>query len=566
MYLPTLPALVLPRRRVSYLILPSLILLLSSAGISPTHAQTERFIMAPVGANNFINKPWELLYGPDDHLWVTERVLGNVVRIDPETAERDLLLSLDVYSTKVHEGLLGLCLHPEFSSDSPYVYLSYTYFSIIFLTQGESKQKIVRYTYEENDGEGSLTSPMTLIDDLPSNNDHNAGRIVFGPDQKLYYSLGDLGGNQLSNYCNPILSQVLPTQEEIDQQDWNHYQGKTLRINPDGSIPTDNPSLAGVQSHVYTYGHRNHQGLVFSSQGLLYSDEHGPNTDDEVNLILAGKNYGWPHVVGFQDDQAYDYCNWSTLPNCGNVDYQNGTCPDGATSSEESSFTAENYQEPIFSLFAVSDDYDFNNPACGNTWICRPNVAPSSLAIYEGDALPQWKNSLLVSSLKRGRIYRLKLSDEGTAIIGDTTEHFYTQNRYRDIEVAPDGKTFYILCDETGRTADASGLNATSALQHPGNILRFTLDETVSHEKELQSSTIAIWPNPTTDHIHIEIGALPTQTLKMVFINLFGERVRPEQTLGPGKHTLERANLPAGVYLLRFHTASAQWTKRIVLR
>src|SRR3954469_18817856 len=75
----------------------------------------------------------------------------------------------------------------------------------------------------------------------------------------------------------------------------------------DGSIPSDNPVIAGVRSHVYSYGHRNPQGLVFGPDGKLYESEHGPNTDDEINLIRAGGNYGWPYVAGYRDDQSYAF-------------------------------------------------------------------------------------------------------------------------------------------------------------------------------------------------------------------------------------------------------------------
>jgi len=120
---------------------------------------------------------------------------------------------------------------------------------------------------------------------MPASNDHNSGRLIFGPDLKLYYSFGDQGYNQFGNACLSILAQNLPN----SAADYANYPGKILRINTDGSVPVDNPVLAGVQSHVYTYGHRNPQGLVFAQDGTLYSSEHGAKVDDELNKIIPGK-------------------------------------------------------------------------------------------------------------------------------------------------------------------------------------------------------------------------------------------------------------------------------------
>ncbi|MFK7984273.1 MAG: PQQ-dependent sugar dehydrogenase, partial [Saprospiraceae bacterium] len=325
--------------------------------------------MTPIGNNRFLSKPWDLHFGPDEYLWVTERERGVVLRVNPENGERDELIRIgEVFSSSGQEGLLGMALHKDFA-DSSFVYLSYTY-----AVQGESKQKLVRYAYELEGSDGTLVNPVSLLENLPASNDHNSGRLVFGPDSKLYYTIGDQGGNQNRNYCNPILSQVLPTQVEIDQKDWTNYPGKVLRLNLDGSIPEDNPILNEVQSHIYTYGHRNAQGLVFSNRGLLFSDEHGPDTDDEVNRIQAGKNYGWPIVVGFQDNQAYDYCNWSVINNCASLDYEKYICPGNGVFEEESSLVDDNYKEPLAAMFAVQDDYNYDNPACGGSWLCRPNV------------------------------------------------------------------------------------------------------------------------------------------------------------------------------------------------
>jgi len=409
-----------------------------------------------------------------------------------------------------------------------------------------------------------LSAPVTLLDNLPASNDHNSGRLVFGPDGKLYYTIGDQGNNQNSNYCRPILSQFLPTQEEVDQQDWTNYPGKVLRLNTDGSIPTDNPILAGVQSHIYSYGHRNAQGLIFGSNGSLYADEHGPNSDDEVNMIQAGKNYGWPNVVGYQDDQLYDYCNWSSAANCASLNYSYTSCPPNATFLEESSFAAANYQDPLFALFAVTDDYNYNNPACDNAWICRPNVAPSSIAIYENEVIPSWQNSLLIVSLKRGRVYRLKLDEDGTAVVGDTTQLFYTQNRYRDLVVAPDGKSFFLITDQTGNTAGPSGLTVTNNLQNPGAILKFTLQEPVAVGDQAQEPFLRIWPNPVAQVLHIELKPDSESDCRAELINAAGQVVCTVTNLQPGLNELRVADFPAGVYFLRLYSKTHSWQQRVV--
>ena len=524
-------------------------------------AQGEAFFMTQIGANNFLSRPWDLHYGPDDYLWVTEREAGIILRVNAETAARDELIQIpDVYADSGQDGLLGIALHENFLEGNPFVYASYTH-----LVEGQRKQRLVRFTYEIHGDDGVLSDEKVLIDNLPASNDHNSGRLVYGPDGKLYYSIGDQGGNQNRNYCNPILSQFLPTQEEIDAQNWENYPGKILRLNIDGSIPEDNPMLNGVQSHIYSYGHRNPQGLVFGSNGALYSDEHGPNTDDEVNMIVAGNNYGWPNVVGFQDDQAYDYCNWSSASNCPDEKYSNGSCPPSATLEEETSFMAENFKEPLFSLFAVTDDYDYNNPACENSWICRPNVAPSSIGIYESEAIPSWNRSLLVTSLKRGRVYRLKLDAQGTAVEGDTMHLFYTQNRYRDIAVHPDGKTFFVMTGQTGRTSDLSGLNDTRTLRNPGTILKFTLEESVAVTDQTAESVFHIWPNPASNSIKIDLKRKLEKDVRATLINASGQVVKEFSGLQPGVNVRTLDDFPPGFYTFQLASPDRSWQQRLIL-
>ena len=538
-----------------------LIVLTISLSFPASQAQNENFVMSQVGPNNMLNRPWDLNYGPDDLLWVTERENGVVFRVDPETGLKDELVKIDeVFSSAKQDGLLGMALHKDLLGEQPYVFLSYTYQVV-----GARIQKIVRYTYEVSAEGGLLKEPIILVDSLPSSNDHNSGRLLFGPDDKLYYSIGDQGGNQNSNYCNPILSQVLPSQEEIDNKNWSNYPGKILRLNTDGSIPDDNPMLNGVRSHIYSYGHRNPQGLVFGSNGHLYSDEHGPDTDDEVNMIVSGNNYGWPRVVGFKDDQAYDYCNWSSLPNCSEVDYEKLQCPENAEFLEENTLTDENYKEPLFSMFAVTDDYDYNNPICENSWICRPNVAPSSIGIYESDAIPSFTNSLLVTSLKRGRVYKFQLDESGTAIVGDTTQLFYSENRYRDIVVHPDGKTFYMITDQQGNTSDASGNNIVRTMKNPGTILKFTLQESVA-VKEVEPSFFKVWPNPAQHYINISIEENKYSEINSTLLNASGKVIKNYYNLSAGlnRHSVE--GLPTGIYFLRINADETTSYQKILFR
>ena len=164
---------------------------------------------------------------------------------------------------------------------------------------------------------------------------------MFGLDQKLYLTIGDQGYNQLSLYCTPIRSQELPTTDDVRARNFQRYEGKVLRIGLDGSIPADNPMLDGVRSHVYSYGHRNAQGLIQAPDGKLYASEHGPSMDDELNLIQAGKNYGWPYVAGYQDDRVYVYANWSrSAPApCSTLKFNDIVAPPSVPQQKESAWT-----------------------------------------------------------------------------------------------------------------------------------------------------------------------------------------------------------------------------------
>jgi hypothetical protein len=149
----------------------------------------------------------------------------------------------------------------------------------------------------------------------------------------------------------------------------------------------------------------------------LYISEHGDKSDDEVNRLQAGGNYGWPYVAGYNDEQAaYQYVNWSAAENCEDLMFNNiGPPPTGLPVMNESDFQAQNFVPPIHTFYTVGNDYNFTDPACGDlAYICWPTVAPSSLRLYSSNVIPGWENNFLMTTLKAGRIFQLTLNENGT--------------------------------------------------------------------------------------------------------------------------------------------------------
>ena len=430
--------------------------------------------------------PWEVTWGPDDFLWVTERTAGRITRIDPvEGAKTTAITIPEVLAPGGQDGLLGLALHPDLlkGTGNDYVYTAYTYLDKARgpdeTVPDESNPyrylytKIVRLTFDP--ATGALSDPVELIAGLPASSDHNSGRMKIGPDLKLYLTIGDGGNNQLGNWCIPIQAQRLPTTDEIASRNYVAYQGKSLRLNLDGSIPDDNPEIHGVRSHILTYGHRNMQGIDFAPDGTLYASEQGPKTDDEINILLPGKNYGWPHVAGFRDDMAYQYARWADASTpCEQLTFSDIVINPSVPREDETSWT-EDFQAPLATMFTVPSDWDFTDPACnGIDFICWPTVAPSSVETYMPAAggVPGWENSLIVTTLKRGSIYRIPLASDGRSLRGPIERNFQSENRFRDTAFSPDKLTVYVATDSAGMAEALTG-GTTTTMQNPGSILVF---------------------------------------------------------------------------------------------
>ncbi len=210
---------------------------------------------------------WALGFLPDGTLVFTERD-GKVFTFNPKKdTEVSVIFSFAdnyVESVKGEGGLLGLAVHPEFSENN-FIYFYHTY-----AVEGKLFNRVIRMTKNKD----TLREETIILDKIPGGGNHNGGRIKFGPDGMLYITTGDAG-------------------EAKNSQDLKSLAGKILRINDDGSLPENNPF---ENSAVYSYGHRNPQGIAWDSEGNLWATEHGPSSGDEINLIMAGKNYGWPII------------------------------------------------------------------------------------------------------------------------------------------------------------------------------------------------------------------------------------------------------------------------------
>lgn len=319
--------------------------------------------------------PWNVSFLSDGTILLTEldgrlRVIRDG-ELDPDPVE-----GVPPVYRKSQGGLFDVIPHPDFASNN-LVYLSYAH--------GEPDANATRVSRATFDG-SSLSDLEVIYEATPLKDTpvHYGGRIAFAPDGKLFLTIGD-GFNYREEA--QILSNTL---------------GTIVRLNDDGSVPADNPFVGqeGVRPEIFSYGHRSPQGLIIRADGTVFMNEHGPQGGDEINLIEAGKNYGWPVIT-----YGLDY-----------------------TGARISPFTEmEGMEQPL------------------KYWV--PSIAPASFDLYTGSLFPSWQGDFLVAGLVPGDVRRVDM--ENGAAVDEEILFDELGSRIRQVKMAPDG-SLYILTDGEG--------------------------------------------------------------------------------------------------------------------
>jgi glucose/arabinose dehydrogenase len=354
-----------------------------SSNISEEIRATEPTSVDPryVVLNDRLVRPWGLAFMPDGRILVTEK-RGRMVILSAEgTTVQEALTGLPAVADTSQGGLLDVALDPDFTTD-PWIYWTYaepgTGAELGLAGTAIARGRLIGSTL--NDVEVIYRQKPKV-----TGGGHFGSRIAFRSDRTLYVTLGE-------------------RQKFSPAQDLTTTLGKVLRINRDGTIPPDNPSIIGAEPEIWSYGHRNPQGAAIRPGGdELWVTEHGPQGGDEINKILAGGNYGWP-VVSYG-------CNYG--------DPVSDACRIGGGVHEP------NYIEPVSYWVPVS-------------------IAPSGMIFYTGAGFPQWQGNLFVGALVGTALWRVELNEDQEVL---RERLFFEPNeRIRDVEQGPDG-WIYLLTD-----------------------------------------------------------------------------------------------------------------------
>jgi glucose/arabinose dehydrogenase len=339
--------------------------------------------------------PWSIAFLPDGRMLVAEQA-GRLRIIRDGVLDPQPLWTAPARPKGGVDNLHSVAVHPQFAQNH-FVYLSYP-------KDGERGNTLA---VARGRLEGAALSDVAeiFVADAWETSGNLAGRIMFGPDATLYVTVGDR-----DRLC--CIAGKDDNSLRMKAQDLSNHVGKVLRINDDGSVPRDNPFVGrtGAKPEIYTYGHRNSYGLAFHPEtGALWQAEIGPMGGDEVNVLVPGKNYGWPLV-----SMGRNYT--------------------GTLVSEEPWFRPEMENPRMF-------------------WV--PSISPSSILFYTGDRFPSWKNNLFVGALNGKQLQRVAFNQPSQA---ERREPLLLQLdiRIRDIKQGPDG-LLYIATEKVSGGANADG-------------------------------------------------------------------------------------------------------------
>lgn len=316
------------------------------------------FILSPLNATTFTSDgmsldvekvaqnftiPWGMAFLSESSLLVTERT-GSIILLDLNKKKKTKLLNTPQIMTEGQGGLLDVALPPNFKS-SGWIYFTY-------IKENNNKGVTVLSRAKLNQNKFHSWQELLVSKSGTKTSRHFGSRIAFDNNGHVFFSVGDRGIRK-------------------NAQDLKNHAGSIIRLNLDGSIPKDNPYIKGALSEIWSYGHRNPQGLTYDfKNNRLWEIEHGPRGGDELNLIQAGKNYGWPEI-------SYGKEYW------GPVSVGKGTHQKGM-------------EQPV--KYYV------------------PSIAPGSLIHYTGNKFPQWKGNLFAGALKLRHINRIILNEAGHPI------------------------------------------------------------------------------------------------------------------------------------------------------
>ena len=362
--------------------------------VQSSQHHTFRIVSVAGGLEN----PWSMAFLPNGDMLVTERP-GRLRRISGGVVQPEPIAGVPQVWARGQGGLLDVVLHPDFANNR-LVYLS---FSKPNADGSQATTAVVRGRLD-----GSRLADVQEVFEARAwsrGGNHFGSRIVFDRQGYMFVTVGDRGANP-----DPATVQQHPA------QDISNNQGTVNRLHDDGRVPQDNPFVnrPGARPEIWSYGHRNLQGLAFHPQtGDLWENEHGPQGGDELNLVQRGRNYGWP-IIGFG------------LQYGGSVIHQ-GTSRAG-----------------------------LEQPA--HYWV--PSIATSGLMVYTGDAFPAWKGNLFVGGLAGQQLARLTL--DGQRVTGEETL-LRGIGRIRDVRQGPDGYIYLALDERRGGTAAVVRLEPTGS-------------------------------------------------------------------------------------------------------